>query len=153
MLTSLITKRVTSFLDRVFGGGQSGFRPVLGARGAVLGTRHPLGRALEREDTVLFLQIDYRSAFDSIPRAFLTRCLRRAGAPSKAREIVSLLYSKAMECIKVDGGRADFFPIRRGVLQGDVLSPVLFILLLHYVLLGEGLNPFPDDVAALRYIG
>jgi hypothetical protein len=152
IFTSVITNRIVSFLDEIFGENQNGFRPVRGTRDAMLAARHLLGKALDRDDTVLFLQIDYRAAFDSISHKYLMRSLQWAGVPEKLRKLISLIYSQAEGCIRTEEGNTEKFDIRRGVLQGEVLSPVLFILLLHCVLLGEGLDPFPDELTALQYI-
>ena len=63
-----------------------------------------------------------------------------ANATPKTRGIFRSIYSAASAVTEVEGpdGEAilsDAFPVRRGVVQGDVTSPLYFILALEAILL------------------
>ena len=84
--------------------------------------------------------IDYSSTFDTVSHKFLDRALARAGATNKVRAVFrDVLYSSAAAYTtapdtdgKVD--KSGIFLIRRGVLQGDITSPLYFILALDLLL-------------------
>ena len=83
--------------------------------------------------------IDYKAAFDSISHKFIDETLEKAGVSPKARSIFRAIYKSASAFTTstgVDGKqiRSDIFSICRGVLQGDVTSPLFFILTLELIL-------------------
>ena len=115
--------------------------------------------------------IDYRAAFDSVDHKFLDRALQRAGATPKTRALFRVIYSKAnakTAVSDVDGVTvySDSFLIKRGVVQGDITSPVYFILALELILELHDRHPdkgvqlgrqtihtlgYADDAALLDY--
>ena len=83
--------------------------------------------------------IDYSSAFDTVSHRFLDRALAEAKATDKSRAVFRSIYGAATANTKVqdtDGKQvySDTFPINRGVLQGDITSPLYFILALELIL-------------------
>ena len=99
---------------------------------------------------------DFRAAFPSVERCFVTDTLRWLGMPDTELNFVEALYNKTDACIRINGEEGDRFEMSRGIRQGCPLSPILFsvvvdILLrkLDRVLSGEGIvRAFADDTAA-----
>ena len=76
--------------------------------------------------------IDYSAAFDTVGHKFLDRSLAKAGASAKTRAVFRAIYSVVNVCVAVsdvDGETvySDSFPIRRGVVQGDITLPIFYI--------------------------
>ena len=68
----------------------------------------------------------------------------------KCRDIFRAIYAKATICVRVtasDGEKihSEHFPIRRGVVQGDIFYPLCFIIALCVLL--ERFCAVPDDCA------
>ena len=83
--------------------------------------------------------IDYSAAFDSVSHKFIDGALAKAGASPKTRAMFRAIYSAASAMTEVEGpdGKTIFsqaFPVRRGVVQGDITSPLYFILALEAIL-------------------
>ena len=115
--------------------------------------------------------IDYSVTFNSVGQKFLDKTLQREGASAKTRNIFRSIYSvvNARTAISdVDGETvfSDAFPIRRGVVQGDITSPIYFILVLELILELHDKHPqkginlgstrvhtlgYADDAALLDY--
>jgi hypothetical protein len=63
----------------------------------------------------------------------LDEALREAGVSVKLRRVVQCLFRAASGCVQItnpDGSQdlSDHFDIARGVLQGDIFSPIAFIV-------------------------
>ena len=83
--------------------------------------------------------IDFKAAFDSVSHKFIDAVLIRAGATRKTRAIFRAIYEAAKGMVRVNGtlGKklfSELFNIERGVVQGDIASPVLFILALDLLI-------------------
>ena len=81
-------------------------------------------------------KLDYKAAFDTVSHKYIDRALAEAGATNKTRAIFRSIYRAATARTEVEGidGKkvlSDTFPIRRGVVQGDITSPLYFILALE----------------------
>ena len=74
--------------------------------------------------------MDYKKAYDMISHSWIVKCLRMVGAA----ENMVLLLERSMNQWQVElsaGGRTHgLINVRRGIFQGDCLSPLLFVLAL-----------------------
>ena len=87
--------------------------------------------ALGRKIAITF--IDYSAAFDSVSHRFIDVDLKKAKVSVKIRAMYRAVYPAASAYTTVptaDGKQVKFdtFAIRRGVVQGDITSPLYFIL-------------------------
>ena len=76
--------------------------------------------------------IDYSAAFDTESQMFLDEALAEAGVGAKVRRIVQAIFAAATGVVRLkhpDGTMtlSESFDIARGILQGDIFSPVAFI--------------------------
>ena len=83
--------------------------------------------------------VDYSAAFDTVSHKFVDTALQEMGASNKVRAMFRAIYkaASAFTTVKgVDGEevKSPSFPIRRGVVQGDVTFPLFFILALELLL-------------------
>ena len=60
--------------------------------------------------------------------------LRHYGIPEAVVNAISTLYNNSISAVMVDGNISDPLEVSTGVLQGDVLAPFLFIVLVDYLL-------------------
>ncbi|KAH9148249.1 hypothetical protein AeRB84_008337 [Aphanomyces euteiches] len=75
--------------------------------------------------------LDFEKAFDRVDHAYLLRVLRHYGFPETFVDMVRVLYSGRKSRILVNGFLSKPVHISRGVLQGDPLSPLLFVIALE----------------------
>ena len=79
--------------------------------------------------------IDFKAAFNSIDHVKLWNKLARLGFSSKILNTLNSFYSQAKAAVKISATRySDTVPITQGVLQGEIVSPLLFALFLHDLL-------------------
>ena len=82
--------------------------------------------------------IDYTAAFNSESHLYLNEALAEAGVSGKVRRVVRALFAAATGAVRVRqaDGSVDTnatFNIARGVLQGDIFSPIAFVACLDRV--------------------
>ena len=68
--------------------------------------------------------------FMKVDREMMFSILRHYGIPKKIVEAVRVFHANSTSRVFVEGEVSEPFNITTGVLQGDVLAPFLFILLL-----------------------
>jgi hypothetical protein len=79
----------------------------------------------------VMLKLDIARAFDSVSWGFLMEVLQKIGFGPRFREMVSLLLATASTRVMLNGEPGPPIWHRRGLRQGDPLSPSLFVLVMN----------------------
>ena len=100
--------------------------------------------------------IDFRKAFDSIPRNHLWDKLQRIGVRGKLLKVIQSMYSNVHYTIKLNDTFTEYFKVDRGVKQGCPLSPTLFNIYINDLAIDLkkcqlGLNIYNDKLSCLLY--
>lgn len=95
--------------------------------------------------------IDLEKAFDRVPRDLIWVALRSLNVPEAYVSIIMDMYDEARTRVRCTAGESDDFTVKVGVHQGSVLSPMLFNIIMLYLLrlIGEDLEIsllFADDI-------
>ena len=64
----------------------------------------------------------------------MAQILKSYGIPKKIINAIMILYRDTKSMVRSPDGDTEYFDINAGVLQGDTLAPLLFIITLNYVL-------------------
>ena len=91
-------------------------------------------RAKEYNTSLYLSFIDLCKAYDSINRNALWKVLRHSyNLPSKIINIIKAFHEETQGVVRYEGQTSKEFPIRSGVKQSDILSPLLFNLYLNAI--------------------
>ena len=80
------------------------------------------------------MYIDFTSAFNTIDHDKLLCIMRDLGFTRDAIQVVQNLYTDAKTKVRLPYVETDAISIERGTIQGDTLSPFLFIIFLEPLL-------------------
>ena len=89
--------------------------------------------ALTHQDLYV-LYIDFTNAFNSVDHDRMQELMLMLGFPDMATQAVMSLYRGATTQVVTAAGTTAPIPIRRGTIQGDTLSPFLFLLYIEPLL-------------------
>ena len=134
--TRIITYTFVDFTERnnLLSHTQAGFRPKRSTTDHLELLTLRLEDALLTKTNLYLLLIDFTEAFDTIDHDNLLQILYDLGFPTDATEVIKDLYTGATTAVHTPFGLTNPLSFDRGTIQGDSLSPFLFILYLEPLL-------------------
>lgn len=108
---------------------QAGFREGRSTLDHIFVLNAAIQLQLKRKGGKLYaLFVDLKRAFDSVPHQILWQKLDSLGLSSQIIRVLKDLYDKASMVVKSSEGMSEKCNITQGLLQGEILSPILFAL-------------------------
>ena len=117
---------------------QAGSRNGKGTRDQIANIHCIIGKAKELQKSIYFCFTDYAKDFVWITT--LWKILQEMRIQDHLTCILRNLYAGQEATVKTRHGTADWFPNRKGVHQGCILSPCLFNLYADYIMRNVGLD-------------
>ena len=130
----ILLNRIRNEVDPILRKNQAGFRPGRSCAQQIHILRRVLEGFRDNKLPLVVTVIDFEKAFESINRKVMFTVLRHYGIPKAVVNAISVLYKNSKSAVMVDGDLFDPFDVTTGVLQGDVLAPFLFVVLVDYLL-------------------
>ena len=147
-LSMVLLQRIVPYIEPNLSDMQAGFRKGRGCRDNLLiltmAIHHLLKNVQSRDETAgIITYIDFVAAFDSINHSYMLESLKKYNVPLKYIRLVKAIYSNAAVRVRIQeiGGSRSYsraVPIRRGAIQGDIPSPVVFLVALDRLLKEHG---------------
>ena len=129
-----IFHKIKSVTEQKLLGLKSGFYSGRSTTEQIMTLRFLLDSARTQKRSLTVVFVDYSKAFDSVNRRAIPVVLRHYSVPDLAVADVMQLYHGSTAAVSTRFGLTWTFDATSGVLQGDTLSPHLFILLVDYIL-------------------
>jgi hypothetical protein len=164
VFSTIILQRIKRRTEEILSEAQAGFRVNRSTIDQIFTLRQLAEKYEEFGKELYVCYIDFRKAFDSVWRKGLWRVMRHYGYPEKIIRILENAYEDTFSAVRVDGELSEWFKTIVGVLQGCVLSPLLFNIFLELIMAmaldgteegavigGQTINDlrFADDIALL----
>ena len=80
------------------------------------------------------LYVDFSNAFNMVDHDKLLCIMYDLGFPTDAIDVIKGIYEDSRTSVQLPAGRTEPLVITRGTIQGDPLSPLLFILYIEPLL-------------------
>ena len=127
--------------------------------------RSCLSQLLEHFDTILTfveqgknvdtIYLDFSKAFDKVDHTLLLNKLKHFGIRGKVLKWIESFLRDRKQSVIVGGSKSESAPVVSGVLQGSVLGPILFLLMISDIdenVKYSILASFADDTRVLKEI-
>ncbi|GFR89505.1 endonuclease-reverse transcriptase [Elysia marginata] len=155
LFTRLLQTRMERILDENQPREQAGFRKGYSTTDRI----HTLNQVIEKSNEynlpLCVGFIDYEKAFDSVEHFAIFDALRQININEKCVNILENIYQNATAKVHIDNMESELFPIKRGVRQGDPISPKLFTAAIEMIFrkaeLKHGLNIDGETLTNLRF--
>lgn len=133
VLSSIINKRLIRTLDKenVLHPDQFGFRKGMSTAQCFADHIACIEDSLQRDKDLYMIYIDLRKAYDSVEHQVLVNTLRKYNFNERTIQLIKLLLSENTLQFKTAHGLSPPVNVGRGVRQGDIISPTLFLIFIN----------------------
>ncbi len=132
---------------------QQGFTKSLNCVTTSFTLSETIWSALESDSTVFAAFLDIKRAFDTVWHSGLMKKLKSLGIKGHLLRIINQCYLNVESAVLLNGVSSTWFPVKRGVRQGGVLSTFLYKLFIDDLLnqlvrpsVIKFLSPFPKKL-------
>jgi hypothetical protein len=136
LFNALLDRRANTYLEArgLRAPQQCGFRPQRSCADHHLTLDHIIQTTRAAGHKLFATFIDFRKAFDSVPRERLLARLNRLGFHGNFLRLLKNMYDSSHVQFLIDGQLTPSIRTHRGVLQGDPFSPTLFGIVIDEVI-------------------
>ena len=138
VLETLLLNRLETILEEanIPHSNQSAYCKKVSCADAIFATQETIARYMGNGSRVFMCLYDLQKAFDSIEYPVLLNRLYAIGVNGRCWRLIRNWYDGALCRVKIkEGILSEPFAVERGVKQGSVLSPTLFLLIMDPLLI------------------
>ncbi len=128
ILTKLLADRLQGVIIKLVSDNQYGFIKGKTIHDCLAWSFEYIHQCQQSKREIVLLKLDFEKAFDTIEHSAILSVLQHMGFPLKWIEWVQMVFTTASSAVLLNGVPGNSFKCKRGVRQGDSLSPLLFVL-------------------------
>jgi len=129
IITKILANRLKRILPCIISENQGGFIPKRQMTDNVIIVREAIHNSIQRKEKGMVIKLDMANAFDRVNHKFLVVVLQKFGISSKFIDIVMACITTPWIAPLINGRPHSYFQSIRGLRQGCLLSPFLYIIM------------------------
>ena len=133
-----ITRRLETVIEKVIGRQQKAYSRKKNITSVLLNTISMIQSARTNKRSSLIIAVDFKKAFDSLNHSFIDSCLQALNFGPSFRNWVKLFLNDRATYLLMNGFMEEKIELQQGVPQGDILSPLIFNIVVEFLLLKIG---------------
>ena len=134
LVATILYQRLSDKLEPLLRKQQAGFRPHRSCVDQINTLRIAVEQSLGYRAQLYMILVDFERTFDSLKHTAIWQTLAERGVPTKLVNIIKELYNKSACQVIHRNRKNESIPVRNGVKQGCVPSPLLFNIVLDTAL-------------------
>lgn len=133
LLEHIIAKHISVFIEKhhIINVEQHGFRRGLSTTTQLLETVHDLASALDRQNQIDMIFLDFEKAFDRVSHKKLLLKLKPIFKNNRLLAWIEAYLSYRYQVVCIDAVLSSFAAVESGIPQGSVLGPLLFLVFIN----------------------
>ena len=128
ILSGILNNRLRKVLESIIPPEQTGFVPNRSISENVILLQDAVYYAKRHHPSSIIVSLDFEKAYDRVQRPVMIKIMEKMGFGPRWMTTIATMYKSRDARLSINGDLTHPFPIDRGVLQGDPLSPALFII-------------------------